>query len=59
MQRQSVAHLQRAIVKHNHGHLFLPRDIIREIPTQAETISMNPDEVKVRLQSIESDSSRV
>ena len=50
MQRQSAAHLQRVIVKHSHGHLFQSRDIIMEIPTQAKTIPMKPDEVKVRPQ---------
>ena len=59
MQRQSVAHIQQVIVKHSQGHLFLSRDIIMEIPTQANTISMNPDEVKVRPKHIKSDSSRV
>ena len=55
-QRQSAAHL-RVIVKHSHGHLFLSSDIIMEIPTQAKTIPMNSDEVKARLQHIESDAS--
>ena len=49
MQWQSAAHL-RVIVKHSHGYLFLSSDIIMEIPTQAKTIPMNPDEVKVRPQ---------
>ena len=36
MQRQSTAHLQRVIVKHSHGHLFLSSDIIMEIPTHTK-----------------------
>ena len=50
MQRQSSAHLQQVIIKHSLGHLFLSSDIIMGIPTQAKTIPMNIDEVKVRPQ---------
>ena len=59
IQQRSSAQLQRVIAKHSYGHLFLLLDIIMGIPTQAETIPMNSDEVKARLQQIESDASRV
>ena len=48
---ESAAQAQRVIVKSTHGHLFLPDDIIMEIPVQDRTISMNPDKVKVGSQA--------
>ena len=48
---ESAAHTQLVILKSSHGHLFLPDDIIMEIPIQDRTISMNPDKVKVGSQA--------
>ena len=48
---ESAAHTQRVIVESSHGHLFVPDDIIMEIPIQDRTISMNLDKVKVGSQA--------